>query len=304
MQHRLASSTCDHKSLFVQARVAEAKRVLQEVGVLSSNGNSANFAALSDEVDAGSLSPPSVSNRSLMVGIKEAAPSAPLPATNKAEPSMGDLQDSITMLQKEVAELRSAELRPDPPHVSSNPLRDEVEMNRRAIQDSTPSTNPGASSFSMAGASGNLTSRSAYGPSAEFGNSGLQAVKSKKRTDGRSRKVPLPADLMAGRPGASAGGMAAGQSAILAGGLSKALADDADDGNESDSSASSFGLSCGLPGLSNEVADTITHLSAAETIQVCTWSLIILLAAVQDYTVILACVLYYFTCEGYLLWDE
>lgn len=249
------------KHTCVQQKVEDARKVLQECGVLGDQGTAAHFAALSD-ADR-SLSPPSPLSHSH--GSPHRLDSGGALAT---EPSMGELRDSISMLQKQVADLRS-----DVPQVSTNPLRDEMEMNRRAVEghnDSLSRGGPrGGSRFGGGGASAALSQTASVFATADRTAGGAQAKKAKKRTDGRSRKVPLPAELMAGRGMGGAGGLAAGRSSSLqSGALSKALADERADGNDSDDSAGSFGLSCGLPGLSHEVADTITHLSAAETIQV------------------------------------
>lgn len=242
---------CTRLLLHVQKKVAEARKVLQECGVLSNQSTAAHFAALSD-ADY-SLSPPSVTR----------GPHQSPKATPK-EPSMGELRESISMLQKQVADLRS-----DVPQVSTNPLREQVDLNRRAMEGHSnslglPRAQPGASSFSVGGASA-MSQASSTLPAADAASGALgQPKKAKKRTDGRSRKVPLPAELMTGYGGPASSSLAAGQSANVH--LSKAFKEE--DGEDSDASASSFGLSCGLPGLSHEVADTITHLSAAETIQV------------------------------------
>lgn len=224
--------------------------------MLGNQSTAAHFAALSD-ADY-SLSPPSETHSH---NSPQRADSTSAPGK---EPSMGELRDSISMLQKQVADLRS-----DVPSVTMNPLREKMDMNRRMMNQGNSSS---LSRDLQGGACGSLSqSSSSFAASADRTH-GRQTKKVKKHTDGRSMKVPLPADLIAGRGGAGGGGLAAGQSSMTgmhSGALSKGLAED---GNESDGSASSFGLSCGLPGLSHEVADTITHLSAAETLQVCSLS--------------------------------
>ena len=161
--------------------------MLQECGVLGDQGTAAHFAALSD-ADS-SLSPPSMSHSH---NSPQRLDSGGVLGT---EPSMGELRDSISLLQKQVADLRS-----DVPQVSTNPLREQMEMNRRAVRavEADPRRSSG---FGVPSAPLNKTPSFATGDRATARG---QTKKPKKRTECRSRKVPLPADLMAGR--SSSGG--------------------------------------------------------------------------------------------------
>jgi hypothetical protein len=162
-----------------------------------------------------------------------------------------DLRDCISDLQRQIASLRS-----DVPHITNNPLRNNVDGDSSA-------------SLSLSAAFGGSCSSRSLGISSHLGSSMHTVRRSRATRSDHARKVPLPAEIFAGTGMLDAGDSSSRSLALHPKAALVSPRGNQDDGAESDDSASSFGLSCGLPGLSHEVAETITHLSAAETLQVC-----------------------------------
>lgn len=211
----------------------------------------AAFAALSD---ASSTGLPSRESSPCRASASNALDDDDAPGCEPAAlpADLESLSSTVCNIQKDLASLRSSL---SGPRISSNPLGSPLSSPAVSTSLPPPATMTGASTASAS------TRRLPRG----------------SRSD-RARKVPLPPELTSAGLDTNAfsthtsisgalsespvkGGAGAVPDPAMSGRL-PAAGDLAPMATES-----SFGLSCGLPGLSHEVSETITHLTAAEVIQ-------------------------------------
>ena len=207
----------------------------------------AAFAALSD---ASSTALPSATSSPRGGAVSDSAldaDDAPGCAPSALPCDLESLSSTVCNIQKDLASLRSSL---SGPRISSNPLGSPLSSPAVSSSLPPPGTMTGASTASS------ITRR-------------RQGLPAHSRSD-RARKVPLPPELTSAGLDTNA---YSSHSHSMSGVLSESPVKSVDPSHHAGgelapmTTESSFGLSCGLPGLSHEVSETITHLTAAEVIQ-------------------------------------
>lgn len=208
----------------------------------------AAFAALSDASSAAlSSRDPSPCRASVSNALDDDDAPGCEPSALPAD--LESLSSTVCNIQKDLASLRSSL---SGPRISSNPLSSPLSSPAVLQTLPPPATMTGAST---------ATRRLPRG----------------SRSD-RARKVPLPPELTSAGLDTNAFSTHTSMSGALSESPVKSTPDPAGSSAACSrlpaagdlapmATESSFGLSCGLPGLSHEVSETITHLTAAEVIQ-------------------------------------